>query len=312
MNITLIVKGDIRHRRRLSGQVSALQSRLTGSRVTISESGYPGQAVALAAAACERSDCLVAVGGDGTLNEVLNGCMRARASRPDLPLPVIGVLARGTANDFIRSIGLQGSTDELCSLLQSGATRTIDVGRLRCRDAAGESLERYFFNVADVGIGARVVERLGVTGKNLGSNLSYLRAIISSFFSYRHVQLELRSDGGLEWRGRSLLLVAANGRYFGSALCVAPDARLDDGRLSFTLVGNAGIFDFLKNYGRLKKGLPLDHPEALYHSAGNLSVDSPGPPAPVEADGEFMGYTPAFIEVLPGEIRFLAPSREEE
>jgi diacylglycerol kinase family enzyme len=158
-----------------------------------------------------------------------------------------------------------------------------------------------------VGIGASVVQRVGETRYFLGSNLTYLRAVLATFLSYRHMELHLVTDAGLEWRGKSLAMVAANGCYFGAGLCVAPGAKVDDGQLLLTVVGDAGIADFLANLARLKRGIPIDHSEVRYHSARSVTVETAGPAAPVEADGEFLGYTPTVIEVQPGAVRFLAP-----
>ncbi len=307
MKIALVLKGNINTRHRFSLELVELQAAFPAARITVFESGFAGQAVELAAAACSHCDYLVAAGGDGTLNEVFNGCMQALDANPGLELPVLGVLAHGSANDFIRSIGLDGTAAELCSLLASGSVRRVDAGRLSFQDASGMNRQRYFLNVADVGIGASVVERLGSSGGYLGSNLNYLRAILSTFIRYRHMELRVESDAGLDWQGRTLALVAANGCYFGSGLCVAPGARPDDGELFLTLVGDASIVDFLGNLGRLKRGIPLDHPAVQYHQASSVRITSPGRPVAVEADGEFLGYTPAVIEILPLALSLLAP-----
>ena len=307
MKIALILKGDISDRRHFSRELRELETEFPSPGITLLESEYAGHAVALAAGACGQFDYLIAVGGDGTAHEILNGCMQACKARAGLKLPVLGVLAHGSANDFVRSLGVEGTVQELVSLIHSRAERPIDAGRVMCDDAAGEPAEHYFLNVTDVGIGASVVERLRKRHSYLSSNLNYLKAIISTFLTYRHMELGVTSDEGLDWQGRALALVAANGCYFGSGLCVAPGASIDDGKLFLTLVGDASIVDFLMNLGRLKRGIPLDNPVAEYHQASSVHVTCPGRPAPVEADGEFLGYTPAVIEIMPGAVTFLAP-----
>jgi YegS/Rv2252/BmrU family lipid kinase len=307
VKIALILKGDISDRRKFSRELIELEKAFPSPGVTLLESDHAGHAVELAARACGEFDYLIAVGGDGTLHEILNGCMQARQASAGLDLPVLGVLAHGSANDFVRSIGLEGSAEELTSLIRSRAGRRIDAGSVTCENSAGESLEHYFLNVADVGIGASVVERLRKRQTFLGSDLNYLKAIVATFLTYRQMELHVASDEGLDWQGRALALVAANGCYFGSGLCVAPGATLDDGKLFLTLIGDASIVDFMMNLGRLKRGIPLDHPAAQYHQAGSVRVISPGRPAPVEADGEFLGYTPAAIVSVPGAVTFLAP-----
>jgi YegS/Rv2252/BmrU family lipid kinase len=307
VKVAIIANGKLINRKRLDRQRTRLQRALPDAEITAARSGRPGHAIDMAAEHCRDSDVLVAAGGDGTLNEILNGCMQAQAQEPAVELPVFGVLACGSANDFARAVGLAGTVEELAGLLRSGVSRRIDVGRLRCHDPQGEALERYFFNVADAGIGAEVVQRLGSVSGYLGSNLRYLRAIVAAFREHRQMELVLSSDAGLDWSGRSLAVVAANGCYFGSGLGVAPGARIDDGQLFVTVVGDASFRDFLANLGKLKRGVPLNHPEITYHSARSLTVAAAGGRAALEADGEFVGYTPAVFEVLPGAARLLAP-----
>lgn len=300
MNIALILKGNISRRQDFEGELQQLRASFPQARISVLESTYPGHSRALAEASCGHCDYMIAVGGDGTLNEVLNGCLESTAA-----LPCFGVLAHGSANDMLRSLGLDGSVDELCALIREQCERTIDVGRVNCCDAGGDESARYFINIADLGIGAVVVQHLNQSHRLLGSNLHYLRAILKTFSHYRKRQISVQSDGDLDWQGKALALVAANGRYFGSGLCVAPGAALDDGLLSITLVGDARLTDFALNLRRLKRGAMLEHPEASYHHASRLDITAVGEEVPLEVDGEFLGFTPASIEILPRRVRFL-------
>ncbi len=307
MKVALILKDTIRGRKRFLRDFETLQERVPGASFRLLVSEYAGHAVELACAECGEHDYMIAAGGDGTLHEVINGCMQARQREPELGLPVFGVLPFGSANDFVRSLGLQGSVEELAGLLSTGERRTLDLGRLQCQGSSGQDCLRYFINIADVGIGAAVVQRLESSGKRLGADLSYLWAIVATFLSYRHIPLRIVSDRGLDWQGRTLILGAGNGRYFGSRLCLAPTAELDDGEFAVTLVGDASIVDFALNLGRLKRGELLEHPAAHYHRAASLRIEAPEGRAPVEADGEFLGYTPARLDIVPGAVEFLTP-----
>jgi YegS/Rv2252/BmrU family lipid kinase len=303
VKVALILKGDIRAISHFHAAFRELREALPGFEFVLLESRAPGEATALAQGACVDCDYLIAVGGDGTINEVLNGAMAATGTTPPM-----GVLAYGTANDLARTLGLQGTATELTGLLARDARQRVDVGRIQYRDADGEARQRWFLNAADVGIGAEVVRHLANRRQFVGSNLHYLRSIVGSLRSYRHRTLHVRTDRGLDWQGRSLALVAGNGRYFGSGLCVAPGARLDDGELFVTLVGNASTWDFMRNIGRLKRGRLLEHPEASYHQACHISVEHEGEAARVEADGELLGFTPVEIDVQPGALEFLMPA----
>lgn len=305
MKITLILKGNIHRRGHFRGDLAQLKSVMSGAEIFLLESSRPGQAVALAASAARESDYLIAVGGDGTLNEVLNGCFQACANLPPEHMPALGVLAYGSANDFARSLGNNGTVDELITLLQADARQRIDAGLIEYCEDSGTAGRRYFLNAADIGIGAHVVRHRRDRTRLLTGNLQYLRSTFIALRSYRHCELEIDSDQGLHWRGKTLALVAGNGRYFGSGLCVAPGARLDDGQMSVTLVGDASARDFLHNFRHLKRGDRLQHPEASYHQAQTLEVRHVGEPAMVEADGELLGTTPVTIRLLPGAVDFL-------
>lgn len=302
MKVALVLKGDIRAVAQFHNAFRELRDALPGFEFTLLESRSPGHALALAREACGDTDYLIAVGGDGTVNEVLNGAMTAGGK-----VPTLGILAYGTANDLVRTLGLQGDVTELIGLLAQDARQWVDVGNLQYRDADGEAHQRWFLNAADVGIGAEVVRHLANRRHFIGSNLHYLRSIVGSLRSYRHRNLHIRTDRGLDWQGRSLALVAGNGRYFGAGLCVAPGARMDDGELFVTLVGNATTWDFMRNLGRLKRGRLLEHPEASYHQACHISVEHEGDAARVEADGELLGFTPVEIDIRPRAVELLMP-----
>lgn len=303
MKVALVLKGDIRALAHFHKAFRELREALPGFDFELLESRAPGEAVGLARDACADCDYLIAAGGDGTINEVLNGAMLAGGTPP-----VLGVLAYGTANDLVRTLRMRGSVEDLVPLLAGDIRHRIDIGLIRYRDADDQVQLRYFLNAADIGIGAEVVRHLQHRRQLVGSNLHYLRSIINSLRGYEHRELQVRSDLDLNWQGKSLALVAGNGRYFGSGLCVAPGARLDDGELFITLVGDASTWDFMRNLGRLKRGELLEHPAASYHHAHALTVEHRGQPAPVEVDGELLGFTPLHIEIIPGAVEILTPA----
>ncbi len=307
MKLTLVLKGNITRRGHFQKSLATLRSAMPEAAISLLETRRQGQAIELAARAYDESDYLVAVGGDGTLNEVLNGYMRAREQSPQSAPPALGILAYGSANDMARSLDLHGNVDELVHLLRNGSTISIDAGKISYTDRQGEQQERYFLNAADVGVGARTVEYLNRRPRLLGSNLHYLRSVLSTLATYRPQELHVVTDSGLDWSGKSLAVVAANGRYIGSGLCVAPGARLDDGQLAITLVGEADAADFLRNLGYLRRGRQLEHPAAQYHHASKMEIGHLNAPAPVEVDGEFLGVTPVCVEVLPAAVKIVHP-----
>jgi len=305
VKVALVVKAAVLHKRRFRKELALLERSPLALQVEVLPSEYPGHAVERARLACVSVDCVLAVGGDGTLSQVLNGCMQAQRDSPGLVLPPLGVLAYGTANDFIKSTTLTGRVEQLLDLLAVGSARPIDIGHIRCRSADDKPLESWFINAANVGIGADVSLRVNRGRRRLGAGLTFLRAIILSLLAAGPRTLKLSSDGGLDWRGEVLDLVVGNGRYFGNGLSVLPDSVPDDGRLNLALVGRVGLRELLAHWRDLKQGVAFEHPRLSRHSFRRLEVAAPDGPAPVEADGEFLGYTPATFEVLPAAIRVL-------
>jgi diacylglycerol kinase (ATP) len=307
LKIVVVLKGNIRKRRQFDQDISLLQPAFPTAEVQVLESTSPGQARELAAAVCGNCDYLIAAGGDGTINEVINGCLQARNKDRSLTLPCFGLLALGTANDMARSLGLKGDVAELCQLLAEKETRPIDAGLVEFENSDGQPTSRYFLNIADFGIGTAVVQQLHRRNALVGSNIHYLIATMIAFLTYQKQDLQVTLDNRPPWRGKTLALIAANGRYFGSGLCVAPGAALDDGQLFITHIGNVSTLDFVRNLRHLKKGIPLNHPEARYDHAQTVEVTSKERPMPVEVDGELIGFTPARISCLPLALRFIAP-----
>lgn len=308
MNIVFVVKGTRQNKRKTPKVVSSIKASGLFQEFEIWYTEYAGQTIGFAYKACGKFDYLIAVGGDGTLNEVVNGCLQAKDKNPQVPIPILGVLPQGTANDFVKTIATVGTADELLALIKSNSHREIDVGKIRCRGENGQMENRYFLNIASVGIGANVVQGVNKSKKYLGANLTFLIAIVRTFLSYKPRILNVKSNNGFEWQGKTIILAFANGRYFGAGICIAPHAIIDDGKFGVTLIGDVSVKDFILKFGQLKRGVIIDHPEVIYHEAGLMEVNCEAPDCAIEADGEFLGYAPLQVETLPRKISFLMPN----
>jgi YegS/Rv2252/BmrU family lipid kinase len=265
-------------------------------------SAYAGHAVVTARERVADADLLVAVGGDGTLHEVINGAMAGLASASVASRPQVGLVAAGTANDFARSIAGEASVAQLLTALTADSWCNIDLGWMSLSGTAGEAREVYFINVADIGVGADVVRRVAGGGRRLGATVTYLIAIIRTLVGYRKRTVTIRSDQGLAFSGPLLAAAFGNGRCFGAGLTILPQASPDDGELDCIVVGNVGLREFIGKHHQLREGHLIDHPEVHYHRCRSLSVES-AHRLGVEADGEFLGYLPATVRILPAAIR---------
>ena len=258
-------------------------------------------AIELARQATEKGcDFLVAVGGDGTLNEVVNGMLQANI--PANEYPAIGLLPYGSANDFARTARIPHSIEGLMALIQSNATQKIDLGKILLQPTQEA---RYFINIAGVGLSAEVVKNLEQSSSVLGPGFNYYKHIIKGFLNYVKMEVSCTSSPW-QFKGKLLQMVVANGRYFGNGICIAPDARLADGQFQIALFGDLSLWDYLKNFRNLKKGVNINHPQVSYHEAKRVLIESNGS-CGIEADGEYVGLAPAIISILPKAICFLMP-----
>ncbi|EAR01969.1 diacylglycerol/lipid kinase family protein [Maribacter sp. HTCC2170] len=259
-------------------------------------------AIELARQATENScDYLIAVGGDGTLHEVINGVLQANL--PANAYPVLGLLPYGSANDFARTAGITNSIEELIRLIQSNTTQKINLGKIVLQQ---NHETRYFINIAGVGLGAEVAQNLAQSKSGFGPSFNYYKHIIKGFWAYTKKEVSCTSSTW-RWKGKLLQMAVANGRYFGNAICIAPDAKLSDGQFQVAIFGDLSIWDYLKNLGNLKKGVKIKLPEVSYHTAKEVLLES-NEACGIEADGEYVGLAPATISVVPKAIRFLMPS----
>jgi len=258
-------------------------------------------AIELAKQATENGcDYLVAVGGDGTLHEVINGVLQSNI--PINEYPVIGLLPHGSANDFARTAGISSSIEELIELIKNNSTQKIDLGKIIIQHTQET---RFFINIAGVGLGPEVAQNLEQSSSMLGPGFNYFKHIILGFFAYSKKEVNCTSSTW-QWKGKLLQMAVANGRYYGNAICTAPDAKLTNGQFQVAIFGDLSIWDYLKNLGNLKKGVKINHPQVTYHNAQEVLLES-NDSCGIEADGEYVGLAPATISILPKTISFLMP-----
>jgi len=260
-------------------------------------SEHPGHAVELVARAIEGG-CrqILAVGGDGTVNECANGIFRQQvATTTEITL---GVMPIGTGNDWARTHRIPKDYVAVAALMASGASRLQDVGVA----TFGNGRARHFINVAGLGFDAHVVEAL--PDRTLGP-LAYLVGLAKGLLGYRAVSLgltfaERRIDA------RAFVLFFAIGRYCGSGMNVAPKAEIDDGLFDITLIQDLSRWEVLKSLRRLFDGTLLTHPKVLALREAEGAVEAAAT-QPVEADGELIGHAPVRFSILPRTLRVVAP-----
>ena len=250
-------------------------------------------------------DIVIAAGGDGTLNQVVNGILRGREN--ETRLPAIGLIPIGTGNDFARTAGIRCDADQLTDLIKKFSPVKIDVGSIRYTPFSGSSStdqeQRYFVNVADMGMGPMVVDKVLKSGRAWGHAAAYYKSIISTFFTYKPMVVTA-SSSDWTWKGKLRSLAVANGRYYGHGLAIAPFAELDDRMFSVFISGNVSVLDFILQTPALKKGKLITLPDVHYKKAVAVDFTSASP-CMIEGDGEILGLLPAKISLVKRQLDFL-------
>ncbi|HEU0304909.1 MAG TPA: diacylglycerol kinase family protein [Gaiellaceae bacterium] len=241
---------------------------------------------------------LVVVGGDGTVNEVVNGIASVDTTAE------LAVIPRGTGVDFVRTFGIPTKLDEALRVAMSGRPRTIDLGRATYRSWSGDIASSYFANVASAGMSGAIAKRVNESKSRL-AKASYFFATFSVFARWQPTEVHVSVDGE-ERAGRMRDVVVANCRYFAAGMKICPDAEPDDGLFDTLLIGDITKADLALTLPKVYRGTHLPHPKAelLRGSVVNLDAEVP---LPVELDGEQPGTTPVRFEVVPRALRLRVP-----
>lgn len=250
-----------------------------------------------------KSDFLIAVGGDGTLNEIVNGYMKYHnLFEQSLTL---GLLPAGTGNDFAKTLGIDKNINHLIASIEGNKSTKVDIGEIQYTSLNNDIEKRYFINITDIGIGGIVVKKLSESNRILGPDLTYIKAIIQSFISYKPVNANIKSDN-IQWNGKAMSICIANGKYFGSGMCIAPQANITDGKMQLVLLGKVSMFDYLRSLPKIKKGEIFNHPEVHYASIASCQIDTENNDCPIDMDGEFIGYAPLALKTHKQVLPFLS------
>jgi YegS/Rv2252/BmrU family lipid kinase len=263
----------------------------------------PGDAVLFAKnAVAEKTRLLVCVGGDGTLNEVVNGIMMHEKSiRSDVTL---GFIPNGTGCDFVRTVSIPQDIEQAMDLIASGHTRSIDLGVLFLKNHKGRDRCRYFHNIASFGLGGEVAQRVNRTTKALGPFVSFMWATLISVFLYGTKRIRILIDGSFEKEVSVWNVVVANGQYHGGGMRVAPDASVCDGLLNVTIIGDLTIPEVFLNLSKLYNGRIYDINKVITLKGKKVTAISDDKVL-LEMDGEQPGMLPMVVKTVPGALKII-------
>jgi YegS/Rv2252/BmrU family lipid kinase len=274
--------------------------RTRGWDVTLETTAAPGEATRLAHRAASRGpSVVVACGGDGTIHEVVNGLAGSEAA--------LAVIPGGTANVWAKDARLPRRPLDAARVIDAGRCRRIDLGLIEWEALGGREAERrYFLLMVGVGLDAHVVARVSQSWKRRLGAAAYVLTAAREALLYRSQPVELELDG----RERLSLclgwMLAGNTRCYGGVKRIASRALADDGLLDLFIFSGYNLL-LATGYGLATlAGWQHAAPGVTYRQAAEIEVAGPSS-LPVQADGEFVGYTPLRLRVVPGALQVLMP-----
>lgn len=256
---------------------------------SIAISRYKGEEVNLAKEGMEKGfKLIVALGGDGTINQVVNGIMwsiRVAEASGHPPLQsLLGIIPAGTGSDLVKTLNIPVKIEDAVSVLLNGRERLIDIGEIRC---AAWQEARYFINISGIGIDAVTVRELEYAKRVVSGSLAYFYALLRALWKYHGLTLRIKIEEK-DIRSFAYLVAVANGRFFGGGFKIAPDAEPSDGLFEICIIEKVNILRTFLNLYSVIKGRHANLPEVKMFKGKEIAISSDYL-MPLEIDGEIGG-----------------------
>ncbi|UCD38940.1 MAG: diacylglycerol kinase family lipid kinase [Fidelibacterota bacterium] len=280
--------------------LSGIQARF-GKDYTSDVTQQMGDATESARRAIEAGAGLViAIGGDGTINETVNGFYKdGELLNPSCEL---GIIDCGSGSGLALSLNLPTELEQQLDLIKNEDSCAIDLGRVIARTQENESVERIFASECQVGIGGAVVAEVSSAHKRIGGKAAFGLFSLKQAFVYKAKLTTVRLGDGEEIAKPLLGLAIGNGDCTAGGMKLTPGAELNDGLLDVLLMHDMNIPTILWHFSKIYKGTHVDTPHVSIYRSNKFSIDSASP-VPVSADGELLGVTPCEFELLPAVLK---------
>ena len=244
-----------------------------------------GQGLAKRAAE-EHAELVIVMGGDGTIHAVARGLVGTQS--------VLGIIPTGTMNNLSHSLNIPDTIPDACTAIVKGETRTIDVGKIN---------DHVFLEVAGIGLEAALFPAAEeIKHRGLLSNIHGAITGLKILLSFKPTRLRITIDERQRKPYHALQVTICNAPFYGAHMQIAPEALMDDGLLDVVIYRNFSKFEYLRNAISISQGRRPYQPKLKYLRVQSLRVDA-DQPMEIQADGELLGKTPAFVTVLPGALR---------
>ena len=283
MKLGVILHGAKNNRHAQRKEIEAVFSEWS---LDIRVTEYDKHAEKIAKELCnDTCNAVLVCGGDGSLNQAANGVFSS--NNPNTPL---AIWPSGTGNDFVKTLEVPQSFQELKASIEQGNFKAID---LPCMEWDGR--KRVYLNVTDLGLGGCVAYDMMRSKRRLGAFLTYQWLIVKNLVRFKKRSIHFNLDGK-NYDARAMNFVVANAKYFGSGLGISPDSQLADGLLEVIVIGDLNIFEYLYFVPQVRKCKKLSYRKIQYYSAKKISVETEVP-MPINMDGEFVGFSPLVISI---------------
>jgi len=244
----------------------------------------------------------ICLGGDGNLQDILNGIMLQKTCAPNEI--TVGMVSAGTGNDWIKTYNIPKDIVGALKVILNGKTLIQDVGKCTYRLPDNSEADRYFHNFAGVGFDSYVLENTASL-KKFGT-IAYLLGMLRCIISFKQPEIEI-SANGKTIKTKVYLMLAGIGKFGGGGMKLTPGAQPDDGLFYVTVAKNFNLFEIIMNVGRLYSGTFISHHKVETFACTRLSVSSKDKNAKVEADGEVLGSCPIQVSIIPKSFCVLVP-----
>ena len=266
---------------------------------------YQGHAIVLVTEAIRNGfRKIIAVGGDGTYNEVVNGIFLQQHTKTENI--TLAVFAIGTGNDWIKTMNIPKNVDKAIDVIQHGVPYIQDIG-LATYHKAGKKYQRYFLNVAGIGFDAYIAQRLEKTGKRFGK-LTYLTELILGVFKYKNRLIRIKNEA-IDTEERIFMMAVSLCQYFGDGMKIAPNAIPNDGLFDITLIKDVTKMDVVKELRHLYSG-NFQNPKIETSRTDFITVDSKED-VYLQLDGELLGTCPITFEIVPNSLKVLVSNKSQ-
>lgn len=257
-------------------------------------------------AIAEGSDCIVAVGGDGTINEVVNGFFKNGNPTTTARL---GIIPMGTGDDFRKTANIPSDIKQAAHIIQQGKTQPIDIGKLEFTSVCNQKKTTMFVNVASFGLSGLVVKCANKSSKRLGGKLTFFLATLRSGITYKNQHVQLTWDDGQQEDKLIHTVAVANGNFFGGGMNIAPDADVSDGLFDVVSLGNLSFLEFMSLIPLVYQGTHIQKQPITCKKTRSINVTSrTSEKILIEADGETIGKLPATFSMIPHAIQLCVPA----